>query len=382
MYQLGRGLLRRSLTCFTPDDEAIERDMSRQPVAKAQSGPEPPAMFARYKTRVEDEFSRSALGSDSVGVYILLRYHMGWVDRWGNRAGSPISQGKALRPTLCLFACEALSQDFTRAMAAAAALELIHNFSLIHDDIQDQDHERRHQPTAWRVWGVSKALVAGNAMQCAGDLALLSSDYRDPSAEIPVRVSQLLTDNYLEMIEGQCLDLSFESRTVITTEEYLDMIGRKTGALIRSGLEIGALAATRDPAAFQAFSRFGDCLGRAFQIRDDFLGIWGDESATGKATGNDIRRRKKSFPVVFALNHASHRSRSDLSEIYSKPDLDEDDVARVMSILDEAGAREQSQNIIDDNAADALSALDQVSLPAWARDEAEGLVDYLARRES
>ena len=123
-------------------------------------------------------------------------------------------------------------------------------------------------------------------------------------------------------------------------------------------------------------------MGRAFQIRDDFLGIWGDESATGKATGNDIRRRKKSFPVVFALNHASHRSRSDLSEIYSKPDLDEDDVARVMSILDEAGAREQSQNIIDDNAADALSALDQVSLPAWARDEAEGLVDYLARRES
>ncbi len=339
-------------------------------------------MFARYKTRVENELSRSALGSDSVGVYILLRYHMGWVDRWGNRAGSPISQGKALRPTLCLFACEALSQDFTRAMAAAAALELIHNFSLIHDDIQDEDHERRHQPTAWRVWGVSKALVAGNAMQCAGDLALLSSDYRDPSAEIPVRVSQLLTDNYLEMIEGQCLDLSFESRTVITTEEYLDMIGRKTGALIRSGLEIGALAATRDPAAFQAFSRFGDCLGRAFQVRDDFLGIWGDESATGKATGNDIRRRKKSFPIVFALNHASPGSRSDLSEIYNRPDLDEDDVTKVMSILDEAGAREQSQRIIDDNAADALSALDQVSLPSWAQDEAEELVDYLARRES
>ena len=356
--------------------------MSQQTVGKAQTGPEPPAMFARYKNRVEDELSRSALGSDSVGVYILLRYHMGWVDRWGNRAGSPISQGKALRPTLCLFACEALSQDFTRAMAAAAALELIHNFSLIHDDIQDQDTERRHQPTAWRVWGMPKALVAGNAMQCAGDLALLSTDYRDPSSEIPVRVSQLLTDNYLEMIEGQCLDLSFESRTAITTEEYLDMIARKTGALIRSGLEIGALAATGDAAAFRAFSQFGDCLGRAFQIRDDFLGIWGDESATGKATGNDIRRRKKSFPVVFALNHASPRSRSDLLEIYSRPELDEDDVARVMSVLDEAGAREHSQRIIDDNAADALKALDQVSLPSWARDEADGLVDYLARRES
>ena len=374
--------MRRAPTCFTPDDEAIELDMSQQPVAKAQSEPEPPAMFARYKSWVEGELARSAVGSESAGIYILLKYHMGWSDRWGNRAGSPISQGKALRPTLCLFACEALSQDITRAVAAAAALELIHNFSLIHDDIQDQDEERRHQPTVWQVWGAPKALVAGNAMQCAGDLALLSTDYQDPSSEIPIRVSQLLTDNYLDMIEGQCLDLSYESKLAITTDEYLDMIARKTGALIRSGLEIGALAATGDATSVQSFATFGDCLGRAFQIRDDFLGIWGDESATGKATGNDIRRRKKSYPVVFALNHASPSSRNDLSEIYSRPDLDEDDVARVMSILDEAGAREHSQNIIDDNAADALSALDQVSLPSWARDEAEELVDYLARRES
>ena len=355
--------------------------MTQQPIAKVRTGPELPAMFARYKSWVEEELSRSVPSTDSAGFYVLLQYHMGWVDRWGNQAQSAISQGKALRPTLCMFACEALSQDVTRAVPAAAALELIHNFSLIHDDIQDQDRERRHQPTVWQLWGVPKALVAGNAMQSAGDLALLNTAHEDALLEVTIKISQLLTDNYLEMIEGQCLDLAFEAKTAITTEEYLRMIARKTGALIRSGLEIGALVATDDTAAVSSFSRFGSCLGRAFQIRDDFLGIWGDVSTTGKTTGNDIRRRKKSFPVVFALNHADGQSRHDLLEIYGRQELDEDDVVRVLAVLDEVGAQENSQRIIEASAGDALEALEEVSLPSWAKEEAESLVDYLARRE-
>ena len=355
--------------------------MAQQPLAKVKTGPELPAMFARYKSWVEEELSRSVLSTESVGLYVLLQYHMGWVDRWGNQGRSAISQGKALRPTLCLFACEALSQDFTRAVPAAAALELIHNFSLIHDDIQDQDQERRHQPTVWHLWGVPKALVAGNGMQSAGDLALLNMAHKTALPEVTIKVSQLLTNNYLEMIEGQCLDLDFEAKTAITTEEYLRMIACKTGALIRSGLEIGALVATDDTTVFRAFSRFGNCLGRTFQIRDDFLGIWGDVSTTGKAIGNDIRRRKKSFPVVFALNHADGQARHDLLEIYNRHELNEDDVTRVLSVLDEVGARENSQRIIEASAGDALDALEEVSLPSWAREEAEGLVDFLARRE-
>ena len=355
--------------------------MTQQPIAQVKSGPELPVMFARYKSWVEEELCRSVPSAGSVSLYVLLQYHMGWADRWGNQAPSDISQGKALRPTLCLFACEALSQDFSRAVPAAAALELIHNFSLIHDDIQDHDRERRHQPTVWHLWGVPKALVAGNAMQSVGDLALLNTAHEDALSEVTLKVSQLLTDNYLEMIEGQCLDLAFEAKTDISTEEYLGMIAHKTGALIRSGLEIGALVATDDPAVFQSFSRFGSCLGRAFQIRDDFLGIWGDVSTTGKTTGNDIRRRKKSFPVVFALNHADGESRQDLLEIYGRPELDEDDLARVLAVLDEVGAQEHSQRIIETSAGDALDALKEVALPSWAREEAEGLVDFLARRE-
>ena len=355
--------------------------MTQQPFTKVKTGPELPAMFARYKGWIEEELSQSVVGTGTGGLYVLLQYHLGWVDQWGNRAQSPISQGKSLRPTLCLFVCEALSQDLARAVPAAAALELIHNFSLIHDDIQDQDRERRHQPTVWRLWGIPKGLVAGNAMQSAGDLAVLNTARANVTPEKTIRVSQLLTASYLEMIEGQCLDLSFEAKTAIDTEEYLRMIAYKTGSLIRSGLKIGALVSTDDTATVEAFSRFGSGLGRAFQIRDDFLGIWGDVSTTGKAAGNDIRRRKKSFPVVYALSHAGGQSRRALLEIYGRKDLDENDVERVLSVLDEVGAQEHSQKLIDASAGQALDALDEISLPSWAREEAEGLVDFLARRE-
>ena len=349
--------------------------------AIAQSGPHLPGMFTRYKGWVEEELVRAVPGTDGGDVHLLLSYHLGWVDRKGVPASSASSQGKALRPTLCLFACEALSSSHRRAMPAAAALELIHNFSLLHDDIQDQDLERRHQATAWSVWGIPKALVAGSAMQCTGDLAMLRSDGEGVSAKVALQVSEILTSSYIEMIEGQCLDLQFEGRTDITADEYLHMIACKTGALIRCGLEAGALLAGGDEASVRAFATFGKGLGQAFQIRDDYLGIWGDEETLGKATGNDIRRRKKSYPVVYALDKASGAALVDLKRIYGQEELEEDDVQRVLAILDEVRAREQSERITESAASRALEALTPVPLPEWARTESEELVDFLARRE-
>jgi geranylgeranyl diphosphate synthase type I len=352
-------------------------------------------MFARYKSWIDQELARavpesaSSRGSSHPGssqLYILLQYHLGWVDQLGNRPLSPIAQGKALRPTLCIFACDALSNNSNqegiyRAAPAAAALELIHNFSLVHDDIQDQDLERRHQPTVWYVWGVAKALVAGDALQSVGDLALLDTARRGVPVETVLKVSELLTASYLQMIEGQCLDLEFESRTAITTEEYLEMIARKTGALIRSGLEIGALLATDDAAIIESFASFGTYLGRAFQIKDDFLGIWGDEATTGKPAGNDIRRRKKSFPVVFALNEARGPAKEDLLRIYRQKELTREDVDRVLAILHDVGAAERSQQIIETSAKEAIESLAGVGLPQWAREEAEGLLSFLSSRD-
>jgi geranylgeranyl diphosphate synthase type I len=201
------------------------------------------------------------------------------------------------------------------------------------------------------------------------------------SAEVSLRVSDILTSTYLEMIEGQCLDLEFEGRTDITTNEYLQMIACKTGALIRCGLETGAMLANGNEATVRAFAQFGEGLGRAFQIRDDYLGIWGDEATLGKATGNDIRRRKKSYPVVYALERAAGAALNDLQRIYRQTELEEDDVQRVLAVLDEVGAREHSQALTESAASRALDALAPVTLPEWARMEAEELVDFLARRE-
>ncbi len=349
--------------------------------AVAPSGPKLPGMFTRYKSWIEDELGRAVPDSSGPDVHLLTGYHLGWVDRYGMPDLSGSSQGKALRPTLCLFACEAVDSAFNRALPAAAALELIHNFSLLHDDIQDQDLERRHQPTAWSLWGVPRALLAGDAMHSTGDLAALRAAEQGVSPKAVVRVSEILTDSYLAMIEGQCLDLEFEGRTDITTDEYLHMIACKTGALIRCGLETGALLADGDEEAVEAFAKFGEGLGRAFQVRDDYLGIWGDEATLGKATGNDIRRRKKSYPVVFALERAAGAALDDLHRIYGQTELQEDDVERVLAILDEVGAREQSQFVTEEAANRALRALTPIPLPEWAKTEAEELVDFLARRE-
>lgn len=344
-------------------------------------GPPLPDMFARYQGPVAEGLAAVVPYPGLADLNVPLQYHLGWTDRNGNPAGTPASQGKALRPTLCLFACEALGGDLGQAVSAAAAIEMIHNFSLIHDDIQDQDVERRHQPTVWSIWGQPKALVAGDSMQCLGDLSMLRGAQRGVSPETNLRVSRILTEGCLEMIEGQCLDLGFEARTDITTGEYLHMIACKTGALIRSALEIGAVLASDDAGVTAAFASFGNYLGRAFQIRDDYLGVWGDEVATGKSTDSDIRRRKKSFPAVFALDRASGAARQDLHRIYAQEELDDADVERVMAIMDELGAPQYANRLTAESAEQATEALANIDLPPWVRDEVGQLVDFLARRE-
>ena len=359
----------------------VQNDGAWQSQGNQAPGTTLPGMFSRYKSSVEKGLYDAVPGADNFEAYRLLRYHLGWVDRQGGPLDTSVTQGKALRPTLCLFACNALADDYSQSLPAAAAVELIHNFSLVHDDIQDQDVERRHQPTVWHLWGISKALWSGNAMQCIGDLSMLNVAGQSISPATVLRVSEILTESYLEMIQGQCLDLNFESRTDIKADEYLYMIACKTGALIRCALQIGALLATEDETAVKAFAEFGNHLGQVFQIRDDYLGIWGDQATLGKATDSDIRRRKKSYPVVFALERASGTAMEDLLRIYGQEELEEDDVQRVMAVLDEVGSQEYSQRLTEAAAARALEALKPVSLPRWAQTEAEELVDFLARRE-
>ena len=336
-------------------------------------------MFDRYRSHLERALNDAVPPTNGHPINTLLRYHLGWVDQEGNPSADAGSQGKALRPTLCLFACDALSGDPELAAPAAAALELIHNFSLVHDDIQDQGYERRHQPTVWAVWGTAQALVAGDAMQSLGDYTSVGfADALPPTTAI--RVSDLLTESYLEMIEGQCRDLQFEERRTIGADEYLDMIALKTGALIRSSMVIGATVASENAEVIQGIARFGRAVGRLFQIRDDYLGIWGDDAITGKSTDSDIVQRKKSYPIVYAFQRAGGGRREELLRLYEKETLDESDVDRVMDILEDLGASTETDNLTEATATEARSALATLELPGWAADDAETLIDFMERR--
>ena len=356
---------------------------------KAIPGPPLPAMFARYRSGLDGELRATMPYLDSgvgraefpASFYRMLQYHMGWADANGDRPAAPVSQGKALRPTLCLFACEALGCDWATALPTATALELIHNFSLIHDDIQDGDVERRHRPTVWALWGQAQALLAGDAMRSLADISALELSARGVPEEKALKVSSLLTRGYLDMTHGQCLDLAFEGRLDIGLEDYLGMISYKTGALIRCAMETGALIGSDEEAWVRSFAHCGGLLGLAFQIRDDVLGIWGDEDSTGKAVGNDIRRKKKSFPIVYALEVARGASRQTLVSAYSKDSLGDRDVEDVLTVLDDLRVADYARNAVRENACLAHETLRSVPLLSWARQEIEELVEFLPARQ-
>ena len=345
-----------------------------------------PGMFDRYRPKLEEEI-RGAMPqhlsdrSEPPDLNPLLEYHMGWVDSAGESMTAPISQGKALRPTLCLFSCEATGEAWDQALAAAVAIEYVHNFSLIHDDIQDEDRERRHRPTVWSIWGKPRALVAGDGMLALADATMLVLYERGVPGPAALDASAVLMKGYLEMIQGQCLDLSFEGNAHTSVEDYLGMVALKTGALIRCSMAIGALLGSTDPATIEAFTRCGAWLGQAFQVRDDMLGIWGEGTSTGKAVGGDIRRRKKSFPLAFALERTDGPSLDTLTDIFSKDEVDEEDVDQVLGILDEVGAQAYAHEFTCESASRALDQLKRVELPLWAMAEAGELVDFLSSRE-
>ena len=339
--------------------------------------PELPGMFTKYRADIGAAL-REALSDDDT-AYNLLRYYMGWVDPEGNPALG--TEGKYLRPTLCLFSCEALGGRRELAMPAAAALELIHNFSLIHDDIQDGDETRHHRKTLWAIWGIPKALVAGNVLRIVADSTLDELQSRGvPHARVLAVVNQL-TQAYLEMIEGQYLDISFEGQSEIGLRQYLDMIARKTGALIRCSFTMGALVGSPDERVAKSFRESGRALGFIFQVRDDILGIWGDEESTGKPVGADIRRKKNSFPTVYAMSEAKGETRRHLLNIYAKEELSDTDVDDVLHIMDGLNVREHAHSLAVEEGEIAVDALVAVEMDERARCDYENLVEFLLYRE-
>jgi len=292
--------------------------------------------LGRWLPRVESEM-RDHLENNEAAValhYGMLRYHMGWADE--TLAPQNYPAGKRLRPMLCLLACAEIGGDPVQALPAAAAIELLHNFSLIHDDIEDGDETRRHRPTLWKVWGVPQAINAGDALFTIAYAAIQRLARRGVSAQSTIDALALFTETCLALTEGQHLDIHFEERNDVTVAEYLRMIQGKTAALVGASVEIGALLGGATPAQQQAARHFGAASGLAFQIQDDILGIWGDPAVTGKAAGNDLLRRKKSLPILHTINHS--RVGLEFASLLNG-DFGATDLPKALTLLERAGAR-------------------------------------------
>ena len=317
----------------------------------------------RHRREV-DEYLRSRLADQQPSLLNrMIRYHLGWEDVEGQPQDA---SGKGLRPTLCLLACEAAGGDWRGGLPAAAAVELVHNFSLIHDDIQDRDTERHHRPTVWSIWGEAQAINAGDALLALARPIVLRLAGEGVPAPAVIEAARVLDESTLEMVAGQTLDIAFEKQSDVDLPAYMKMIRQKTGALFDCALRLGVLAGNGDTELAERLGRIGGTFGTAFQIRDDILGVWGDEGKTGKATGADIHRRKKSLPVVYALSEAKGAVRDELRAIYEKPALHADDVAQVREYLEEVGARgycEQQASELGESAVAELGRLDLLPGP-------------------
>ncbi|MCW3044711.1 MAG: Polyprenyl synthetase [Actinobacteria bacterium] len=311
-----------------------------------------------------------------------ITYHFGWAgaDFVPLPAAQRAAGGKRLRPALALlcYECARVNRggagaEDEIAIAFATALELVHNYSLIHDDIQDRDLLRRGRPTVWSVYGQAQAINVGNCLHAAGFAACRGRGRATGGNVLVGELIASLATASLEMTWGQRRDLMFETLDDVTVDMYLQMIAGKTAALIACATYGGALLAYADPSAHQplpAYAEFGCQLGMGFQIRDDILGIWGKETQTGKARGGDIRRRKKSLPVLLALQEASPGARARLRALYAMTtDLTSDQERKVRSILDECGAQALAQRHADLHSRRALSALARAAGRPEARRE-------------
>lgn len=275
---------------------------------------------------------------DHAPLYHMMGYHIGYLD--GDWKPLPKSQsalygGKKLRAQLTSLSCMAAGGSCEVSYPVAAAIEMIQNFSLVHDDIEDGDRERRHRRTVWVMWGVPHAINVGSSMQALVNRAVLKTN-APPDTLLDILHS--MTDAMVEMTEGQFLDISFQKVETVSVSAYEDMASRKTGALMESAAFSGARLATDDKHKLDAWRRFGRAFGQAFQAQDDLLGVVGNPKLTGKPVGNDIRARKKALPLVYALSLSTPENVNSIRRVLEQTDIDDAGVETVTGVMRRSGA--------------------------------------------
>ncbi|MBL1085440.1 polyprenyl synthetase family protein [Streptomyces actinomycinicus] len=344
-------------------------------------GQEAAVLLERTRALVDPEL-RAAVESLPGSMRRVALYHFGWEHADGTPAAG--NAGKAIRPALVLAAAAALGGPAARvaAVRAAAAVEVIHNFTLLHDDVMDRDTSRRHRPTAWTVFGDADAILAGDALQALA-LRLLAEDPHPAAVPAAAR----LADCVVELCAGQHADTELEQRApdAVTLDEVLAMAESKTGALLGCACAMGALYAGAGQEEVAALNGFGRQAGLAFQLIDDVIGIWGNPQHTGKPAGADLAARKKSLPVVAALGSGTPEA-AELAALYGKPYLEEEaeagEIARTALVVERAGGRDWAQAEAADRMALAVQELSRAVPDPEAAGGLLALAEFVTRRHS
>ncbi|GAA1250429.1 polyprenyl synthetase family protein [Kitasatospora nipponensis] len=351
--------------------------------ATAQADPDSvPGLLARGRSLCTPPL-RAAVARLAPPMDAVAAYHFGWTDRLGNPTAG--DGGKAVRPALALLSAEAAGAPAAAGVPGGVAVELVHNFSLLHDDLMDGDETRRHRATAWTVFGPAQAILVGDALATLATEVLLDAGQAHGTTPTDAaRAVRLLTTATRKLIDGQARDLSFERRDAVTVEECLEMEGGKTGALLAAAAAIGAVLAGADDRTADALERYGHHLGLAFQAVDDLLGIWGATEVTGKPHWGDLRQRKKSLPVAAALAEGGAASRR-LAELLADPqgrgEESEEVLAGRAALIEQAGGRAWTQDEARRQHKTALAALDEVPMADAVREHFVALAEFVVVRE-
>jgi geranylgeranyl diphosphate synthase type I len=326
-------------------------------------------MLANLEAKLEEIVSLSR-EADYQSLYEMLSYHMGW------KGNGQTKRGKRIRPLLLMLTNAASYGNWCECVFAAAAVELLHNFSLIHDDIEDNSPLRRGRTTLWKKWGIAQAINSGDTMFSLSFIALSRLlDYYDP--EVVVAVEKIFTKTCLLLTQGQHLDMSYEEREDLSVESYWPMVRGKTAALLASSTEIGALLAGVTPSIIRHFRNFGHALGLAFQVKDDILGIWGDASQTGKSTDSDLVTGKKSLPILYGLS-----MNGSFAKRWKQGPIPPDEVKIVAKLLEDEGGLEYTRRTADRLTRLAHQDLESANPKGPAADSLLSLVNDLLERNN
>lgn len=328
----------------------------------------------QYLAAIEDELCKSVRQTakdELIALHNMLAYHMGWE----GKGSGPEARGKRIRPLLVLLTCTAAGGDWQQALPAATAVELVHNFSLIHDDIEDNSPLRRGRPTLWKLWGIPQAINAGDAMYALAHLEILRLEETLTTIEV-VRAARLMQQTCLHLTQGQFLDLSYQDQNERKLDEYWPMISGKTAALLTACTQLGALVARATPEHQEHYAEFGRFLGLAFQVQDDLLGVWGDAELTGKSAESDLVAGKNTLPVLYGIE-----KNGTFAKRWRQGPISSGEVIVLAHILEEEGARSYCETFSTRLTSQALEALESAQPQGIAGKALIHLANLLLNRQ-